>query len=40
LTWAALILAYGVGAILYILLWVFMPAWDGVPEGYENRAGG
>jgi len=40
LIWTALALVYGVGAVLYILLWVFMPAWDGVPEGYENRAGG
>ena len=40
LIWTALILAYGVGAILYILLWIFMPTWDGVPEEYEERAGG
>jgi len=35
-----LVLVYGVGAILYILLWIFMPVWDTVPEGYEERAGG
>ncbi len=40
LIWTALVLAYGVGAVLYVLLWVFMPAWDGVPEGYDDRAGG
>jgi len=35
-----LVLVYGVGAILYVLLWIFMPVWDAVPEGYEERAGG
>jgi phage shock protein PspC (stress-responsive transcriptional regulator) len=40
LIWTALVLAYGVGAVIYVLLWIFMPTWDGVPEGYEERAGG
>lgn len=40
LIWTVLVLAYGVGAILYILLWIFMPVWESVPENYEERAGG
>jgi len=40
LVWTVLVLLYGVGAILYILLWIFMPIWDAVPEDYEQRAGG
>ena len=40
IVWAVLLLAYGIGGILYILLWIFMPAWDQVPEDYEERAGG
>jgi len=40
LIWTALVLAYGVGAVIYVLLWIFMPTWDGVPEGYDERAGG
>lgn len=40
IVWAVLLLAYGMGGILYILLWIFMPAWDQVPEDYEERAGG
>ena len=40
IVWAVLLLAYGMGGILYILLWIFMPAWYQVPEDYEERAGG
>ena len=40
IVWAVLLLAYGMGGILYILLWIFMPAWDQVPEDYEERAVG
>jgi phage shock protein C len=40
LIWTVLALVYGVGAVLYILLWIFMPAWGSVPEGYEERSGG
>jgi phage shock protein PspC (stress-responsive transcriptional regulator) len=40
LIWSVLLLAYGAGGILYVLLWIFMPIWDRVPEDYEERAGG
>jgi phage shock protein PspC (stress-responsive transcriptional regulator) len=40
LLWTLLLLAYGLGGILYILLWIFMPIWDRVPDDYEERAGG
>jgi phage shock protein PspC (stress-responsive transcriptional regulator) len=38
--WAVLLLAYGFGGLIYILFWIFMPAWDPVPADYEERAGG
>lgn len=38
--WAFLILVYGLGILLYLLLWVFMPKWESVPEDYTERAGG
>jgi phage shock protein PspC (stress-responsive transcriptional regulator) len=40
LIWTVLLLCYGLGGIVYILLWVFMPAWEHVPADYEERAGG
>jgi phage shock protein PspC (stress-responsive transcriptional regulator) len=40
LIWTVMVLAYGVGGILYILLWIFMPVWESSPQGYEERAGG
>ena len=40
LLWTVSILAYGFGLLLYVLLWIFMPAWERVPEDYEERAGG
>lgn len=40
LIWALLVLVFGFGILLYVLLWIFMPAWDRVPEDYEARAGG
>jgi len=40
LAWTVLLLVYGVGGIVYVLLWVFMPVWDAVPADYEERAGG
>jgi len=40
LVWVLLLLAYGVGGLLYVLLWIFMPVWDRVPEDYDERAGG
>lgn len=35
-----LVLVFGFGVLLYILLWIFMPTWTDVPEDYERRAGG
>ena len=40
LIWTVMVLAYGVGGILYILLWIFMPVWESCPQEYEERAGG
>lgn len=40
LVWTVLLLAYGLGGVLYVLLWIFMPAWDRLPDDYEERAGG
>jgi len=40
LVWTVLLLLYGVGGIVYVLLWIFMPEWDTVPADYEERAGG
>jgi phage shock protein PspC (stress-responsive transcriptional regulator) len=40
LAWALLLLAYGLGGLVYVLLWIFMPKWDAVPADYADRAGG
>jgi phage shock protein PspC (stress-responsive transcriptional regulator) len=32
--------AYGAGVLVYLVLWIFMPAWPAVPEDYDERAGG
>lgn len=40
LGWTLLFLVYGLGGIVYILFWIFMPVWDDVPEDYDQRAGG
>ncbi|MFB3819425.1 MAG: PspC domain-containing protein [Candidatus Methylomirabilales bacterium] len=40
LIWTLLVLVLGFGILLYILLWIFMPVWDHVPEDYEVRAAG
>jgi phage shock protein PspC (stress-responsive transcriptional regulator) len=40
LAWALLLLVYGLGGLVYILLWIFMPKWDAVPADYAGRAGG
>lgn len=34
------VLFFGSGALLYVLLWVFMPAWEATPEDYEAVSGG
>jgi phage shock protein PspC (stress-responsive transcriptional regulator) len=38
--WAFLGLVYGLGVLLYVLLWIFMPKWEEVPADYAERAGG
>ena len=40
IVWAFLLLAYGLGGFLYVLLWIFMPVWTKIPEDYEQRADG
>jgi phage shock protein PspC (stress-responsive transcriptional regulator) len=35
-----LFLVYGLGGLVYVLFWLFMPVWEQVPEDYEQRAGG
>jgi len=30
----------GVAFHLHLLLWIFMPVWELVPQDYEERAGG
>jgi phage shock protein PspC (stress-responsive transcriptional regulator) len=40
LVWTVLLLCYGIGGAVYVLLWIFMPVWETVPVDYEERAGG
>jgi phage shock protein C len=40
LGWTVLLLVYGIGGVVYLLLWIFMPSWEAVPADYEERAGG
>ena len=40
LIWAVLLLLYGIGGLLYVLLCIFMPVWESVPADYDARAGG
>lgn len=40
LIWLFLSLAYGVGVVFYILLWIFMPRWEETPVDYQERSGG
>ena len=40
LVWVFLLLAYGAGFLLYILLWIFMPRWQETPGDYDERSGG
>jgi len=34
------VLCLGFGFLLYLLLWIFMPAWDETPADYDAVAGG
>jgi len=38
--WAFLVCVVGVGILIYVLLWIFMPTWEQVPGDYAERAGG
>lgn len=29
-------LFYGIGALIYVLLWIFMPKWENEPENYKE----
>jgi phage shock protein PspC (stress-responsive transcriptional regulator) len=41
LTVTVLTFFYGIGAVAYLLLWVFMPQWPpGQPADYDQVAGG
>ena len=31
---------YGIGLIIYLLLWAFAPTWQALPEDYAARSGG
>jgi len=31
---------FGFGVVLYLLLWIFMPAWEATPSDYDAVAGG
>ena len=39
LAWTIAVLSYGIGIGLYVLLWVFMPAWDETPTDYKEVTG-
>ena len=34
------VLCLGFGVLLYVLLWVFMPAWEATPDDNDAVAGG
>ena len=34
------LICFGFGALLYVLLWIFMPAWEETPADYDALAGG
>lgn len=40
LVWSAAAIFYGFGALLYLLLWIFMPKWEEVPLDYDRVTGG
>ena len=37
--WCFLTLTMGVGLLLYILLWIFMPKWDTTPKDFIKVTG-
>lgn len=40
LVWVVFGFCYGLGVVIYILLWMFMPRWSETPDDYQERAGG
>lgn len=40
LAWSLAVICYGVGLLLYILLWIFMPKWEEAPLDYDKITGG
>lgn len=40
LVWTCSVLFFGMGVVLYILLWIFMPKWDEPPQDYKEITGG
>jgi phage shock protein PspC (stress-responsive transcriptional regulator) len=38
LVWAWFVLFVGIGLVLYILMWIFMPKWKDTPDDYEEVA--
>jgi len=39
LVWTCIVLFYGVGVGLYILLWIFVPEWEETPVDYKRATG-
>jgi len=34
--WLAIIVSYGIGLLIYILFWIFMPKWEKTPDDYDE----
>lgn len=39
LFWTCIFLFVGIGAIVYILLWIFVSKWEDIPEDYYEVTG-
>ena len=39
LVWVYAAIFYGVGGVVYILLWILMPKWDEIPADYQEVTG-
>jgi phage shock protein PspC (stress-responsive transcriptional regulator) len=38
--WTASVVYFGVGFLLYVILWIFVPNWDEDPKDYDEITGG
>jgi len=38
--WVAAVVCGGFGILLYVLLWIFMPAWETTPPDYYDKCSG